>query len=163
MKQPELARAPQVGDAFADVLGCLGAEAGEGGEAAVGGGLFQVAEGVDVQRLMDQPHLGDAQPGDVQHVDQSRRDLLAQLVEKARAPGDGQLARNLERSLADPLDTGELARPHRLAQVPRILGDGAGGGLEGADAERVVALEGEGSGDLLEDLSDGLLVHGGGT
>ena len=116
-----------------------------------------------MQRLMDQPHFGHAQTGDVQHVDQPGRHLLAQLVEKTRAAGDGQLARNLERSLTDSLDLGERAVAHRLAQVAGVVGDDAGGGLEGADAERVVALEGKGRGDLLEDLSDGLLVHGGGT
>src|SRR5205814_2526917 len=89
--------------------------------------------------------------------------FLTQLVENAGAPAGEQLADDLQRGLADAIDLGEGAALQGVAQVAGKARDGAGGVLEGADAERVVALERERRGDLLEDGANGRLVHGRGN
>jgi len=61
VQQAHLARLAQGRDAFAHVLCRLPAEAGQGGEPAVAGGVLELGERVDVQALVDLADLSDAE------------------------------------------------------------------------------------------------------
>ena len=87
VREPEGARLPQVGDALEDVLRGLGAEAGQSRQPAVERRRLELRQRVDVEHLVDLADLGDAETLDGEHLDQSGRDLLAQLLEHAGPAG----------------------------------------------------------------------------
>src|SRR6266550_1587950 len=163
VEQPEFGGPLEERDAFENVRRRLGAEARHLREPAVPRGHLQLGECRDVQLLVDLPHLLDAEPGDLEHLHQARRYFVAQLVEHGRAPAAQQLANDLQRRLAHAVQLRERTTLQRLGEIARVGRDGAGGVLERADAERVVALQGERGGDLLEDGADSWLIHERGT
>ena len=163
VEQPEFGGPLEERDAFENVRRRLGAEARHLGEPAVPRGHLQLGECRDVQLLVDLPHLLDAEPGDLEHLHQARRNFVAQLVEHGRAPAAQQLANDLQGRLAHAVELGERAALQRLGEIARIGRDGAGGVLERADAERIVALQGERRRDLLEHGAHGGFVHERGT
>jgi len=56
---------------------------------------------------VDLPDFGYSEPGDGEHLDQTGRDLFAELVQQARVPGRGELGGDLERSRAHALGRGQ--------------------------------------------------------
>ena len=103
--------------------------------------------------------LATPRPGDGEHLDQPRRDLLPQILEQARASRGHDLADDLQRGRTDTLRRGEAAVIETVAQVRRKAAHRPRRRAKGADAERVFALELEERRDLLQHLSDRLLVH----
>ena len=159
VREPEGARLPQVGDAFEDVLGSLGAEPGQAGQPAIERRRLELRERIDVEHVVDLADLGDAEPLDGEHLDQAGGDLLAELLEHTRPAGGDDLGDDLQRRRAHALGGGQAAVVDPVAEVGRKATDGARRGPEGADAKRILALELEERGDLLQHLGDGLLVH----
>ena len=114
MRQLESARLPQERDALEDVLGGLLAEARQPGQPAVPRGGLELGEGVDAEGVVDLADLGDAESGDLQHLDQAGGHLFAQFLEQGGAPAGHQLLHDLQGRRADALGAGEgaVARAH---------------------------------------------------
>src|SRR5207247_11106483 len=94
---------------------------------------------------------------------QGPRQFPTEARAEAWGAGGGAAPRGLPAGPGGGHRPGEGAALQGVAQVAGKARDGAGGVLEGADAERVVALERERRGDLLEDGANGRLVHGRGN
>src|SRR6185436_10055726 len=132
---------PQVGDAAKNVLGSLGAEARQLGQPSVAGRRLQLRQRVDVEQIVNLADLGDAKPGNGEHLDQSRRDLLPQVLEHGRTPGRGQLADDLEGAGPDAASAGQRAVLERLPKVAWNASERPGGCPERPDPKWVVSLE----------------------
>ena len=65
----------------------------------------------------------------------------------------------LRERLADPLEAREAALPDQVVHLVLEAPEGAGGVEVGAALERVLALDLEEGGDLLEDVRDFAVVH----
>ena len=85
VKQPQAAGPAQGSDATADILRGLGAEARQRRQTAIARRGLEIGQRLDCERVVDLAHLGGAQAGNAEHLRKARRDLLAQLVECARA------------------------------------------------------------------------------
>ena len=159
MGEPKGARLAKECDALEDVLRGLRPETGQLGQPAIEGRRLQLGQGIDIEHLVDLTDLGDAEPGDGEHLDQAGRDLFPKLFEHAGATGVDQFGDDLEGRRPDALRRGERSILQSVSQVAREAPDRPRGGSEGADPERVFALELEKGGDLLQDLGHRLLVH----
>src|SRR6266516_4356241 len=91
VKQPQAAGPAQGSDATADILSGLGAEARQRRQTAIARRGLEIGQRRDRERVVDLAHLGGAQAGNAEHLRKARRDLLAQLVECARAARGKQL------------------------------------------------------------------------
>src|SRR5690606_19335466 len=105
--------------------------------------------------------LGDAEAGDREHLHEAGRHLLPELLEEGGSPGVGHLLADLEGGRADALRGRERALGERGAEAAADARQRLGGGADGADADRVLALELEERRDLLQDLRGGAPVGGG--
>ncbi len=159
MEQPVGAGLTKVGDALEDVLRGPGAESGQLGQAAVLGRRLQVRERIDPQDIVYLPDLGNAQARDLQHLDQARGNLFAQLFQHPGLARADQFGDDLECGRTDSLGEGQGAVLQRLPEIAGEAHQRTRRGPEGADPEWVLALQFEEGGDLLQHLRHRLLVH----
>ena len=105
---------------------------------------------------MEGPDLLGPDPRQSHHLDQSRRDLPAELLQVRERPGGDQRRDLVPQRLPDPAVVGEPVRGDHLLEVGVELADGPGAVPVGRHPEGVLALEFEQGADLVELLDTGL-------
>ena len=131
-------------------------------EAAVGDGRLEVPRARHAQPGPDQVHAARAQARDAQQLEQPGGDLGQQVLVERAAPRLQELPDLGLDALAHARQAGQrLAAPQDLADVVATALHRFRSHPVGADAERVVALDVQEVGDLVQDAADLPVVHEG--
>ena len=91
------------------------------------------------------------EPGDLQELDEARRDLGPQPLVEGEAAGRGELGELVADRLADARDARRIPGPVGRHEVDRAPSDRIGGAVVGDDLEPELTLELEHVADLVED------------
>ena len=142
-----------LGDRLQDERFLLRAHALEAAERAGLGRRFEVVERGDAQRFVEQRHRLRPDTLQAQQVEDRRRELLEQLVAIGGRAGGGDVADARGEVLADAGDRQRSGRRSGRRAAGRV-GDDLRGGAVGPDPERVLALQLEQVGDLVEQAGD---------
>src|ERR1043166_7905237 len=118
MAEAERLRAAQEGDALEHVLRGLATEARKPGEPPVVRRILEVTQGLDAAPLPNRPDPRHPESRDAEHLDQARRDLLAELLEHLRPAALHQLPHDREPTRASPFRLGERAVRERRGRLP---------------------------------------------
>ena len=144
-----------------DVEFGLFAEAGQGADAAVARRPVQLFDGLHLKIVIERLDPLRPQPGYSQQLGDGRRQLAAQPIKQAAAPGRDDFAHPGGEILADARQPRQiLAFFQQRARRLRQLAQRAGGVAVGADAEGVGALNFQPVGDFLENGGDVGVVDG---
>lgn len=124
-------------DALEDVLLGLGAEALQVQQAVLLAGVLELAQVVQVELLVEDLGLLGAEAGDLQELEDARRDRAAQLQQIGALPLLHHLGDFFREARADALDILDLAGGDQVGWVLGQTLQDAGGVLVGADLEGV--------------------------
>ena len=155
----EVRAAHALGDRGHEIARGFLAEARQRGDPAFAAGGIQFGNAADPKFLVESFDLFRAEPADREQLKNARWERGFELVVISEFAGSDELGDLLGHGLPDALDLIEFAPGDRSVEVTRVSFNGAGGGLIGANLERVFALEVKQLGDAFERAGDDFLGH----
>jgi hypothetical protein len=143
---------------FQDEGFLLGSHPPDRADAAVARGPLEVVERLHPQLAIKRCHRFRSDALQPHHVENRRRKLRHQASVIFRSAGFGDFADPRRQVLAD---AGDFAQPGRIErrELVRMVGDDVGGVAVRADLERILVLDLEEIGDLLEHARDGVVIQ----
>ena len=147
---------PEERDAGENLVGGLLAVARELGETPVAGGLLELVDGLDGERLVNPEDLRRSHARHPQHLKQSLGSGGPELLEIQGLAMLDEIAHDRERRRTESANRGELAGLQRVAYIigPEPA-QRPGGGIVGARLEAILPVELEVRRDLREDVRRG--------
>ena len=156
--QPPLTRRAGEADGIDQLLLSRGPEAGQLDEPILATGVLELAQTLQTQVLPQRAHLLGTEPGDPEHLADTRRDRLLRLLQNRGLSAVHQLLENRRRALAHSLDLEDLTAHHHLREVTLDPFHRSRGIGQRAHPVDVFALQLEKGGDLPEGPSGGFAI-----